>query len=111
MANKIDLKVGQKVWIKNYRNKVDVTESSITKLGSKYFEVAGFFQRFKIETLLNDANGYTPYMRVYLSHLEVDLENEFNALRDRFKKHVNTSDYFRKMPIEKLRAIIQIIES
>lgn len=100
------MQVGQKVWVYSgmYR-KSTITETVVTKVGKKYFEVDKFRNRYYIETLIEDAGQYTATSRVYLSLQDYEDEKELNYLADKFRGF-----QFRTLSLEQLRQINKIIQ-
>ena len=69
---KSDLKVGQKVYLQSIRNTrgsyTDPMEDIIKSIGSKYFTLESRWHgRFSIDTMTEDAGGYTPEWRAWVS--------------------------------------------
>ncbi len=109
------LKVGQRVWIKEYNNRhgqrEELRECTIVHLGRKYFETENkWMGRFNIESLEHDGGKYSPRYKVYLNPQKFEDEVEANILSSKIRTRIgNYGDI--KLPLHKMRQILEILHS
>ena len=102
---KNNLKVGQIVYVKENRIP-GLQESTITKVGNKYFYLDKYVNyKFSIEKLW-DVLGYSPSKFVYLDKQEYYDEIEINKLHSKIRDCFSSN---KKLNLNKLRAIDGII--
>jgi len=114
----IELKVGQKVFVKKvnnrarqYKDNLDklVEEEEISKVGNKYFYLKDF-DRYKFcREQFRDISIYCSNYVVYLSKQEIEEENEFNQKLDYIRKifrEFGTPD----IELNKIRDIYNILK-
>lgn len=109
MKNEL-LKVGQTVFItKRYdRNRNEIEEAIITKIGRIYFEV-GRFGKFKIDTLEHQNVGYSSAYDIYLTEELYKLKVERDLLNTKIRNFFN-GGLMNKLTIEELRKINEITD-
>jgi len=108
------LKVGQKVYLKPIGNRAryskDIVESSISKIGRKYFKVEDdHYGRFFIDTMKQDNGQYISEYACYTSREKIESEKEIQILYDKIKKMFYTLK--PDIPLEKLKRIDKIINT
>lgn len=105
------MKVGDTVWVVgNDRNNEGLTETFVTKVGKKYFEVDRFFsRRFFIDTLKHDGKGYSSAYTVYLDKESYLEKKEISQLSEKIRKEISMYGNI-KQPVEILRAVWDLIK-
>lgn len=105
------LEIGQKVYLEptnanSYRNR-EIVETYITKIGRKYIELEGYYNKFSIEDLC-DVSAYSPSWKLYFSKQEIEDKNERNKILDTL--HGIFSTYgVNKLSLNQLRAVLDIV--
>jgi len=105
------LVVGQKVFLKKtYRhNEPNIRETTVTKVGKKYFEIEGSWDKFHLSGGLIKSE-YTPQEKVYESMEAIKEEDERSSLVTYLSRNINSWE-LSKLSLEKLKNIKAIIES
>lgn len=108
------LKVGDKIWYimtKSYSfNRTPVLiESTVSKVGKKYFEIEGLLRyRFFLDTLKHDGGNYSSEYKAYITDLdyynEVETEKEYEKLKIAFSS--SNSGKFTLEQLKKTREIL-----
>jgi len=109
---KAKMTVGQPIWYRSISNRhgadISLKETTVSKIGKKYFEVNDIGERFFIDTLEHDAGNYLASIAVYLSKVdyeeEVERKNIFDQLFRMFGNYSHPN-----IELSKLRRIIAII--
>lgn len=115
MENKNKLQVGQKVWVETYSErygqKSTLSESEISKIGKKFFEVthSGYSHgRYYIETLEHDGGDYSSKGRIWLSEQDYKDQIEAEKLNYEFRKLFQYSG--SGLSLDQLRRIKSIVD-
>ena len=118
MAAKVELQVGQEVWIKTIRRGVrpdiETTKGRITKMGRKYFFVVRgglsdeYASKFLLDTMMDD-DHFNAERKIYLSEQEILDEQEVGKLEREIQQ---VFDMFSrvKLSLDQLRRIKQILD-
>jgi hypothetical protein len=100
------MQVGQQVYLRHLNTRTSgLIETTVTKVGNKYFEVESVRGRFFRETMKHDGRGYSSSYMVYVTKKQYEEECEFSHLVDKIK-----STYFSGLSLEQLRQINKIIQ-
>lgn len=86
----------------------NIKEATISKAGKIYFNVEGYRRECKVNTM-RDGDYSDDHRRYFLSKQECDLFFERIGLEAIFKKFA-ASLIHTEIPIDKLRAIVEIIK-
>jgi len=105
------LVVGQKVFLKRIfrHSESTIRETTVTKVGNKYFEIEGSWSKFHLSTGY-EKTEITPNEKVYESMEEIENEKEHNNLQMYILSKANNYE-LRKLSLQQLRDIKSIIES
>lgn len=106
------LKVGDKIWYVEQNRKgvqPDPKETTITKVGNKYFEIDCCFKtKFEISTKII-VSEYNNYSRCYLNIQEYYDEQERSQIISYIQKSFQWNSGVSHISLEQLRQIKQII--
>ena len=105
--------VGQTVYLEPIGNKgrfsSKIIEASVTKVGTKYFEVDRFgSHRFFIKTMQHDGGQYTSSYNCYLSEQEILDKVRAQTIYEEIKKVF--TNFKNTLPLDKLIAIDLILK-
>jgi len=107
------MKVGTKVYLEPIGNQLsfgkDIKESVVTKVGRKYFEIQGNYNKFSLEKM-TDVTIYCPNYKIYLSRNEIEEIHEKEKYGNEFRKffYENIS---KKLSLIQMKAIQNIIDN
>lgn len=91
MKNSENLSVGQKVWVNptgRCGSKGEIFESTISKVGRKYFEVKDIFRcKFCVKTL-EEVSDYSSNYIIYTDIQDYEDEKEHQKLSNKLKKNL-----------------------
>ncbi len=101
---KEDLSIGQEIFLKPIgnagRRSSEIKKSVIEFIGSKYFEVKDFRNRFKISDGLEDQGQYNSDYQSYLSMQEISDEKELQKGIENIKRNAY------RLSLEQVRAVL-----
>ena len=107
----MDLKPGQKVYVKRMGNEARYkgeyyTEETVEKVGRKWFTIEKFWrEKFNLETGLNYSGQYSSTMVVYESIQKIEEEKE---IKDKCRKIADAFNFgmnIKNLTIDKIRLI------
>lgn len=106
--NKIE--VGQKVFIyeSSHRGPGGITETTVAKVGNKYFEVEGRRGQFYVDSMKLKTE-FANTARIYLDIQEYNDEREVLELSSFIRTRLNGYGAI-KLPLQKLRDIKRLLE-
>ena len=108
-----DIKPGMEIYLEPIGNAArrskDLITTKIEKVGRKYFTTKlGYHGKFFIDTLLQDAGGYTANYKAWLSKDDFFKKQEFESLKDQITSQF-TNWRSPKLSIEDCYQILAII--
>lgn len=107
------LEVNQKIYLEPVGNATrrygGVLETTISKVGRKYFEVNELpNHRFSVETLKHDGQGFNHQFNGYLTMQEIVDKKDGQKLFDEIKHHF--SGHRNRLSLDKLKEIKEILD-
>lgn len=108
MAKEKKVFVGQKVWHLGFRS-IAPEETTITKVGLKYFEIDKSRGKYDLESLRQVSESSNYAGQVYLTLQEILDKKEKEELESKLKKAFSS---FHKLPftVDQMRRLVAIIE-
>ena len=111
----MDLKPGQKVYVKRVGNEARYkgeyyTEEVVEKVGRKWFTIEKFWrEKFSLETGLNYAGQYSSTMVAYESIQKIEEEKEIDKKCKEIYRAFDFGMNIQNLSIDNVRAIYKII--
>jgi hypothetical protein len=109
------LTVGQTVFVKtaDYQRRVVVRETTVTRVGRKFFEIADYEfsrSRFSVETMRVCRDIGVNSERCYLTRQEIDDEREYQELQDSLRRMFDHWGSSSTLTLDQLRRVDAIVK-